>query len=195
MSTEDNKAIAVRHIKEVLEQGRVDLIDSYYAPDGPTSNFDTPEQWKERVLWFHKSCPGFKITILDMMAEGDKVMAHTLLELTYTVPADPPPSFFPPLGKPVSWRNMDVFRIVNGKMVSHKSVLGWTDMLVENGVDPMPKTAANKAAVRKFCDALNRQDAALLAEVCTPEVAKGWTEALPGLSADHHHTGWADGGG
>jgi predicted ester cyclase len=40
---------------------------------------------------------------------------------------------------------------------------------------------------RKFCDALNRQDAALLAEVCTPEVAKGWTDAFPGISKDHHH--------
>jgi predicted ester cyclase len=187
MSTEANKAIAVRHIKEVLEQGRVELIDSYYAPDGPTSNFDTPEQWKERVLWFHKTCPGFKITILDMMADGDKVMVHLHAELTYTVPVDPPPSFFPPLGKPVSWDNMDVYRIVNGTMVSHQSVVGWTDMLVENGVNPLLKVEHNQAAVRKFCDALNRQDAALLAEVCTPEVAQDWSKGLPGLSVDHHH--------
>src|SRR3990172_9506915 len=145
MSTEENKAIVVRHIKEVLEQGRVDLIDSYYAPDGSASKMDTPEEWKDRVLWFHKTCPGFKITILDMMADGDKVMSHIHADLTYTVPADPPPSFFPPLGKPVGWENMDVFRIVNGKMVSHQNVSGWTGMLLEIGVNPLPKSAENKA--------------------------------------------------
>jgi predicted ester cyclase len=188
MSTEENKAIVVRHLKEVGEQGRVDLIDSYYAPDGASPDMDTPEQWKDRVLWFHKTCPGFKFTILDLMAEGDKVMCHVQVDLTYSVPDDPPPALFPPLGKPVSWRNFDVYRIVSGKLVSRQNILGWTDMLVEIGVNPMPKTAANKAAVRKFCDALNRQDAALLAEVCSPEVAKVWTEEwLPDLGRDHLH--------
>jgi predicted ester cyclase len=50
-------------------------------------------------------------------------------------------------------------------------------------------TEENKAAVRKFVDALNRRDTALLAEVCTPEVAKNWIETLPGMYAsmkDHH---------
>ena len=156
---------------------------------GPHPDMDTPEQWKERVLWFHKTCPGFKGTILDLMAEGDKVMANTQWDLTYTVPPESPPANFPPLGKPVSWRNMNVFRIVDGKLVSQQNSSGWTDMLVEIGVIPLEKIEHNKTAVRKFVDALNRQDTALLAEVCTPEVAKEWTEALPGIYAsmkDHH---------
>ncbi len=189
MSTEENKAIVLRHEKEVLEQGHVELIDSYYAPDGSIADMDTPEQWRDRVLWFHKTCPGFKITILDMMAEGDKVMVHLRCDLTYTVPPEQPPSFFPPLGKPVNWRNMNVYRIVNGKLVSSQNVTGWTDMKVQIGVIPLKQIEQNRVAVRKFVDGLNRQDVALLAEVCTPEEAKNWTEALPGIYArfkDHH---------
>jgi predicted ester cyclase len=189
MSTEENKAIVVRHLKDVLEQGRVELIDSYYAPDGSVPDMNTPEQWRDLVLWHHKTCPGFKITILDTMADGDKVMIHYHIDLTYTVPPEQPPSSFPPLGKPVSWRNMNVFRIVDGKLVSEQNVSGWTDMLVEIGVIPLEKIEQNKAAVRKFVDALNRQDIALLREVSSPEVAKEWTEALPGMYAsmkDHH---------
>ena len=189
MSTEENKAIVLRHIMDVLEQGHVELIESYYAPDGSVPDMDTPEQWRKRVLWFHKTCPGFKVTILDMMADGDKVMVHMHCDLTYTVPTEPPPSYFPPLGKPVSWRNMNIFRIADGKMVSDQGESGWYDMLVKIGVIPLEKIEQNRAAVHKFVDALNRQDTALLAEVCTPELAKEWKEALPGAYAtfkDHH---------
>jgi steroid delta-isomerase-like uncharacterized protein len=190
MSTEENKAIVLRHLKDVLEQGHVELIESCYAPDGSVPGMETPEQWRDLILGFHKSCPGFKITILDMMAGGDKVMVNTQVDLTYTVPPELPQElFFPPLGKPVSWRNMNVYRIVGGKIVSDQGVSGWMDMLLENGVIPLEKIEQNRAAVRKFVDALNRQDTALLAEVCTPEVAKEWTEELPRIYAsmkDHH---------
>jgi predicted ester cyclase len=190
MSTEENKALVLRHEKEVLEEGRVDLIDSYYAPDGSVPDMDTPEQWRERVLWHHKTCPGFKVTILDLMAEGDKVMAHVQFDLTYSVPADPPPSIFHiPLGKPVSWRIMGVFRIVNGKMVSAQYVNEWTDMKIRIGVIPLKQIEHNRAAVRKFVDGVNQRDTDVLAEVCTPEVAKSWTEMLPRAYArfkDHH---------
>lgn len=50
-------------------------------------------------------------------------------------------------------------------------------------------TDQNKAIVRKFVDALNRQDTELLNESATPEVAKEWAENLPSMYAamkDHH---------
>ncbi len=190
MSTEENKAVVLRHFKDVLEQGHVELIDSYYAPDGSVPDMDTPEAWRERVLWHHKFCPGFKCTVLDLMAEGEKVIAQVQFELTYSVPADPPPSiFFIPFGKPVSWRNVGIFRIVNGKVVSVEYVSTWNDMKIAIGVIPLKQNENNRAAVRKFIDGLNQQDAALLNEVCTPEVAKSWTAMLPGAYTrfkDHH---------
>jgi predicted ester cyclase len=189
MSTEANKVIVVRHLKEVLEKGHVELIESIYAPDGSIADMQTPEQFRDLVLWHQKYCPGYQITILDLIAEDDKVMVNYRVDLTYSVPDDSDPSPFPPLGRLVSWRNMNVFRIVGGKIVSDQDVSGWTDMLVEIGVNPLSKTAQNKATVRKFVDALNRRDNALLAEVCSPEVAKEWTEALPEMYAsmrDHH---------
>ena len=190
MSTEENEVVVLRHFKDVLEQGHVELIDSYYAPDGSIPNTDTPEKWRESVLWHRKFCPGFKVTILDLMTEGDKVIGHVQIDLTYSVPADPPPSlFYIPLGKPVSWRNVGIFRIVNGKMVSVEYVSGMTDMKVAIGVIPLKQIESNRGAVRKFVDGLNQQNTALLNEVCTPEVAKSWMESLPGMYASmkgHH---------
>jgi steroid delta-isomerase-like uncharacterized protein len=189
MSTpEENKAVVLRHEKEVLEQGRVELIDSYYAPDGSTP-MDTPAQWREQVLMFHRACPGFTITVLDMVAEGDRVMLHSRIHLTYSVPIDPPPAFWPPLGQAVTWRNMNVFRVVEGKLVAKYSNLGWNNMLIDIGVIPLKQINANQDAVRKFVDGLNQRNPALLSEVCTPQVAQQWTAALPGMyerMRDHH---------
>jgi predicted ester cyclase len=189
MSIEENKALVLRHLKVVLEQGQVDLIDSCFAPQGSDSHWGTPAQWRELVLMFHRTCPGFKVNILDMTAEEDRVIAGIRFELTYTVPDDPPPVNFPPLGKPISWRNLNYFRMAGGKIVATYELGGWTKVLLENGVIPVKQIEQHKNAVRKFIDAVNQQEAALLAEVSTPELAKSWMEMLPRAYArfkDHH---------
>ena len=76
MSVEENKEIARRHLIDVLEQGHVELIEGYYAPDGSDPDLDTPKQYRDRVLFHHQVAPGFKVTIVDMIAEGDKVAVH-----------------------------------------------------------------------------------------------------------------------
>ena len=58
MSLEENKAIVRRHLIDVLGGGHVELIDGYYAPDGTVPDMDTPQQYRERVLWFQKVTPG-----------------------------------------------------------------------------------------------------------------------------------------
>ena len=185
-----NKAIVTRHFKEVVEQGHVDLIPSYFGPDGTTTNLPTMQGMKDAVLWHHKHCPGFTVTLLDLMADGDKVIANIQYDLTYSVPVDPPEIELSPLGKPFRFRNMNVFTIVDGRMVGESPVHGNTDALIAMGAIPSPyKVEENKAAVRKFVDAVNRRDNALLAEICTPEEAKNWIEALPVAYAmwkDHH---------
>jgi len=60
----------------------VELIDGYYAPDGSVPEMDTPQAWKERVLFHHKVAPGFKITVLDVVAEGDKAAIYWQADLT-----------------------------------------------------------------------------------------------------------------
>lgn len=190
MSTEENKAIARRFFEEVWNLGRVEQLDSFYAPDGSVPGMDSLQDSKNNILWFHKAAPGLKFTILNLLAEGDIVMAYWQVNVTYQTPTEPlPDEFFIPLGKPVSWKGVDIFRIVDGKIVSQQNANPWHSMLVEIGVIPLEKIIHNKAAVRKFVDALNRQDTALLAEVCTPEVAKEWTEWLLGMYTsmkDHH---------
>lgn len=140
MSTEANKAIARMHLIDVLEQGHVELIPSYYAPDGSNPDNDTPEAWKDRVLWHHKAGPGFKITILDMVAEGDKVAVLWQADFTYSVVPEPPPekpSY--PFGKLASWKIMSLMRVVDGKLVSNVSANEWGSMMIDAGVYTLAK--------------------------------------------------------
>lgn len=190
MSTEENKAIAHRFFEEAWNQGRIEQLDQYYAPDGSVSDMTPLQELKSTILWFHKAAPGLKFTILNILAEGETVMVHWQVDVTYTIPTDPlPEEPFMPLGKPVSWKGVDIMRIVDGKIVSAHYANPWYGMLVEVGAIPLEKIAQNKAAVRKFVDALNRQDTSLLTEICTPKVAKNWTEWLPGMYASmkNHH--------
>ncbi len=141
MSTEQNKAIVRMHLIDVLEQGRVDLIPSYYAPDGSNPANDTPEQWRDRVLRHHKIGPGFKITILDMIAEGDKVAVLWEADFTYSVMPDPPPEKpWYPFGKQVTWKIMNLVRIVDGKLVSSTGANEWGKMMIDAGVYVLAKT-------------------------------------------------------
>jgi hypothetical protein len=140
MTTEENKAIARRHLIDVLEQGRVELIPSYYAPDGSVP-MDTQEEWQKRVLDHHKIGPGFKITILDMVAEGDKVAVLWQADFTYSVVPDPPFEKPPyPFGKTATWKIMSLMRVVNGKLVSNVSANEWGKMMIDAGVYTLAKS-------------------------------------------------------
>lgn len=111
MTIEDNKAIVVRILKDVVEAGRVDLIDSCYAP-----NDSRGDQFRQFVTWLHKICTSIKVTILDTVAEGDKVMVYVQFELTcsskylseYT-------GEYPPLDQPHTWKGLELRQFVDGK--------------------------------------------------------------------------------
>ena len=136
MSLEENKTIARRHIKEVLEQGHVELIDTYYPAGGPGPGPDktSAEQWRDVVLWYHKNAPGFKCTILNMVAEGDDVAVYTQVDITYRAIHPDHAKARPPLDRPITWRNIEIMRIVDGNLISQAVVFGWNDMLEKEGV-------------------------------------------------------------
>jgi hypothetical protein len=135
MSTEENKVIARRHYEEVWNKGRVELLDEYYALEAPPL-----AEVSDRIRWYHKSAPGFYFTILDVIAEGDKVLVYWKANVTHTSIPDPQPPFLtPPLGKPVEWRGMNLMRFVNGKLVSQEVANLAMAMLIEAGVYTLAK--------------------------------------------------------
>jgi predicted ester cyclase len=138
MSIEKNKAVVRQYIEAY--KGDVDLLDGVWAPEGSVPTMRTLEQQKELVRWCHQIAPGFKITLLDMVAEGDKVAFLTLLNFTFQSPLDTAHGSHPPyLGKSVSWQVMHIVRLVDGKIVSMSDVANMTDTLVQQGVYTLNK--------------------------------------------------------
>lgn len=144
MSTEENKAIARLHFEEVHNKGRVELFDDYYALDVPPEQWDSKGNYANLILWWRKVAPDMRITILDMVAEGDKVFVYHKTNFTYSIVPDPPPtSPMPPLGKPVEFRGVEIMRFANGKLVADEFVVGWMQMMVDAGVYVLAKSATD----------------------------------------------------
>lgn len=100
----------------------MDLIDNYLAPDGST-RLETPDGLRKNVAWLHKICTNLKVTFLDMLAEGDKVMVYFQADITCTSKyLSEYSGDYPPLDQPHSWKGMEIYRIVDGKMVSRLGV-------------------------------------------------------------------------
>lgn len=143
MTTEENKALVRRHLVEVYEQGRVELIDDYYTPDGSVA-VNSAKNWRQTVLDGHKYLPGFKVTILDMVAEGDKVAVYWQVDGTFVAAPNEelrlPFEYARIIGKPVAARHLDILRFEGGKLVAWHHHDGGADTLVKLGVYTLAST-------------------------------------------------------
>ncbi len=68
-ATEHHKAIVRRLVSEVLNQGRLDVVDELYTP----ALARAAERWIEP---FRTSFPDVHMEVVDLVAEGDKVVGR-----------------------------------------------------------------------------------------------------------------------
>jgi steroid delta-isomerase-like uncharacterized protein len=125
MSTEENKAIARRHIAELWNQGKLDVADEFYAgefvmhdPSNP-DRLPGPEGTKQMVAAFLAAFPDLHVTIEDLIAEGDKVVTRVSGTGTHRGEY----LGIPPTGKKISFTGISIFRLVDGKYIE-----GWQNM-------------------------------------------------------------------
>lgn len=115
MSLEENKAIVRRFIMEVLAKGDVALVDQLLAPN--YVNRSMPGQGVDNFKQFlgnmKKTIPDLEMSIEDLVAEGDKVVAR------YTMKGTNAGSGMgsAPAGKRFTLRGLTFFRLANGKIV------------------------------------------------------------------------------
>jgi len=73
MSIEENKKLVRRFCEEVFDQGNVDRIDDFVAPNTSFLGFDELEDFKREFPKNHAALSDVSFDIEDMFAEGDKV--------------------------------------------------------------------------------------------------------------------------
>lgn len=126
MSVEENKAIFHRFIEEVWNKGNLAVADELFTPDAVSPSAPNLPPGSEGVkiiaTMFRSAFPDFHMTIEDLIAEEDKVVAR------FTQGGTHKGEFMgiAPTGKQVEFTEIGILRIVGGKVVE-----SWyeTDML------------------------------------------------------------------
>ena len=138
MSAEENKALFRRLVDEFINTGNEAVADEVMTPDfveheelgGPP----TREGVKQFFAMFRAAFPDLRVTIEDMIAEGDKVVARLTMRGTHQG------EFLgiPPTGKQVTMGVIDIVRVADGKAVEHWGISDQLGLMQQLGAIPAP---------------------------------------------------------
>src|SRR5262249_38264447 len=135
---EESKAIVRRYLEEVWNQGRLAAIEELVAPtfvlhDNPYAAA-LPGPAGVRQIYAEQSAgfPGQHYTIEDIFAEGDRVAVRATFRFTHGVAL----AGAPPTGKRVAVRDINLYRVMDGKIVEQWWAYDVAGMLQQLGVAP-----------------------------------------------------------
>ncbi len=121
MSGEANKAIIRRYFDEVWNGGNLDLIDQFFAPDY-VNHSPSPGQGqgsaalKALIAMFRGAAPDLRITVDDLLAEGDRVASRWTARGTHTGEGL---LGLPPTGRVIVGETIAIDRFADGRIVEH----------------------------------------------------------------------------
>jgi steroid delta-isomerase-like uncharacterized protein len=116
----------------------VSTIDEFLAPNFverevlPPGTPSGREGVKQLTMMFRTAFPDFNVSIDDMIAEGDKIVART----TWSGTQKGDFMGIPSSGKRVSFDVIDIIRISEGKGVEHWGVMDSSALMQQLGVIP-----------------------------------------------------------
>jgi predicted ester cyclase len=120
MSEEENKAVVRRFVEE-MDKGNLDVADELVSPDAedhsPMPGTPTRGPAAPKAVWsmLLQAFPGAQNEVLDMLAEGDKVVIRS----RFTGRHDGDFMGVPATGKEVSAESIDVVVVRDNKMYDH----------------------------------------------------------------------------
>ncbi len=114
MSAEENKAVVLRYMQEVINEQRLDVLDEVMAEDWVAHNPGEPngrESLKAFLGGMMRRMPDVHADVKRVVAEGDLVVTHT----HYTTAKEHRGNDWAPGSGAVA----DIFRLENGKIAEH----------------------------------------------------------------------------
>jgi steroid delta-isomerase-like uncharacterized protein len=137
---EANKSHVRRIWEEIFNRRNLALADEVIAPEGVNHEAPAgitaqgPEAIRQVVTMLTTAFPDHRIDILDMVAEGDKVVTRSTFSGTHRGPF----MGIPPTGKHFTMQQINITQVVNGKALEHWGVRDDLGMLQQLGVIPPP---------------------------------------------------------
>ena len=131
MSLEENKAI-IRSLYEADNKKDLSILDELISPDfyDPTFKLRGPEDYKQFETAFFRGFPDWIETIEDIIAEEDKVWVR----FTATGTHKGEWLGLAPTGKKMTLKAVQIWRIVDGKVVAKDSISDSLDAFKQLGV-------------------------------------------------------------
>ena len=143
--SETNKTVIRRLFEEVWNKGNLPVTDELFAPNYVHHDSSTPdvgrgpESEKKRATLYRTAFPDLRLTIEDIIAEGETVMARWSCRGTHKGDL----SGIAPTGKQFNISGVTIARLANGKLAE-----GWVNwdaqgLMQQLGVAPeLVKTKA-----------------------------------------------------
>ena len=112
-----SKAVVMRYYQEVCNEGQIASLDELCAEDYVNHNPGpgmppTRDGDKMMIAMYRAMFPDMRVTVEDMICEGDKVVTRWVGKATHRgeMPG------IPPTGREVTISGIDISRVVNGRI-------------------------------------------------------------------------------
>jgi predicted ester cyclase len=134
MTTDDNKALIQQFFEQVINQRNLAALDQFVLPGGVNHTVPPgmPQETNQLVGQYLNVFPDGQVTVEDLLADGDKVVAHVSFHGTHQGAL----RGIAPTGKPITLMGIHIFRIANGKVVEHWGLMDRLAALQQLGVVP-----------------------------------------------------------
>jgi predicted ester cyclase len=122
--SDTNKSVIHRLYHEAVSVGNLAVLDDIYAPDvelhlpGIVEDPYGPGPIKQLLATMHAAFHGLRVTIEDLVAEGDRVVAR----VTFHQPYDGVLRGASPRVPAAGWVRIDIYRLFQGRIVEQ-----WAD--------------------------------------------------------------------
>jgi steroid delta-isomerase-like uncharacterized protein len=141
MSTETNKATVRRFLDQVLNEQRHDLAEEFLADNvefhGPSGSFIGLSEVTEWFAMLAAAFPDWQATIVDVVAEGDKVVVRLNNKGTHQGEMEG----IPATGKTVNLESIVMYHLTNGKIDDGRNAMDLLSFMQQLGVVPAPQAA------------------------------------------------------
>ena len=138
MSTEENKRAVRRYFEEFHTGRRLSIANEIMTPESREPTIDLARAMAD-------SFPDYRITIIDQVAEGDKVATVWTAEGTHQGTWDSPIGPIPASGKAVTWTGTTTLRLIDG-LIADVIGTNWDHLGILQGMGALPATAPRSGA-------------------------------------------------